>query len=278
MILKYPGGKSRIGLRELLSLFPQHYSEFRSPFAGNEPLLWHVRSDIPRWVNDIDKDLIAYWKALRDDKNFSRKFFALLDSIESADELVEAFEQAKHKIVFDRDPVSYLFVRRLAHRQIVSRARPNLASFCYQYIKDGLKPVTRQKFNNAQEICSGIKITCGNYLKVFRPPAKRGTCLLMVDPPYHLTESISGIYENELTADEHETLRDELASLNPKTHKFLLTLGHTELTDQLYIGDDRFNVHYRRVRYGGKNPNQVWCTLSPHRQRKRELIVLNYAP
>lgn len=258
-------------------MFPLEYSEFRSCFCGNEPLLWHIPSDIPRWLNDTDKDLISYWKGLRDDKNFGRKFFKLLDDIEGADELVEAFEQAKHKVVFDSDPVSYLLLRRLAHRQIVSRDRPNFASFSYQYMLDGLKPVKPHKVKEAQKICQGVKITCGSYKKVLEAPARNA--MIFVDPPYHVTPGISPIYHHELNENDHVQLRNDLAKLNPRTHKFMMTLGLTELTEQLYVNDSaakNFNVHYRAVRYGMVNPKKVWCTLSPKRQRSRELVVLNY--
>lgn len=277
MLLKYPGGKGRAGSRELISLFPHEYSEFRSCFAGNEPLLWHVPTTVKRWINDVDPDLISYWKALRDDKNYCKKFFNLLDSIESADELVEAFEAAKHKVVFDRDPVAYLFLRRLAHRQIVSRDRPNFASFSYQYMLDGLRPVKPVKVKEAQAICKGIKITCGSYKKVLKAPAKNA--LIFIDPPYHTESDASPIYHHEMNPEEHKELRNHLAKLNPRTHKFMLTLGLTELTEQLYVNDaaaKNFNVHYRMVRYGMTNPKKVWCTLSPKRRRSRELVVLNY--
>lgn len=65
--LKYAGGKSHCAAR-ILRFAPSQFTEYRDPFCGNCPFLFHT-DDIPvtisRWVNDLDWWVYQHYLALR---------------------------------------------------------------------------------------------------------------------------------------------------------------------------------------------------------------------
>ncbi len=65
-IFRYPGGEGRRSIRELiLSHAPKSISLAR-PFVGGGGLFFGIEPSIPRWINDMNMDLIAVYLALRD--------------------------------------------------------------------------------------------------------------------------------------------------------------------------------------------------------------------
>ena len=133
MLLKYPGAKLRCA-RKMLCFAPYDYSEFRSPFCGNEPFLWRIDPTIPRWINDLDEMVYRYFLALRDDPTFIQRFQPLRrEGMRSIHHAEQVFRRCIKRVQDDHDPVAYLYVRRLAHRQLAGFHRLNFASFSYRF-------------------------------------------------------------------------------------------------------------------------------------------------
>ena len=63
-VLRYPGGKSKVA-QKLLSLIPPNIKEFREPMVGGgsvSPVLKQTLPHVKVWINDIDYDLVCFWK------------------------------------------------------------------------------------------------------------------------------------------------------------------------------------------------------------------------
>jgi len=280
--LKWPGGKGGGSqARDLLACRPASFDEYREPFCGGCPFVWKpdiLSPSTPRWINDLDKPLINFYKQLKSDSTFIDRFLRLRKRILGhADRTIEAFEKAKED--FTTNGVSYLLLRRLAVRQIVKQSRSNTASICFDYIADyrgSLHPITREKLEAWRKILRRVRITNLDYAEVLAYPVERGCCSWsFVDSPYWRRSAKSGdsgdqeLYDHIFTQEQHVELRDRLAELDPDRHKFLMTIDDSELTHRLYGTSDDFFVYDRSLSYG--------MTDNGKRKIVHELVVSNYA-
>ncbi len=67
--LRYPGGKAK-ALKKILPHIPSDYKEFRDIFVGGGSVFLAAKTEInPKAkyvINDINKELMAFWRTLRD--------------------------------------------------------------------------------------------------------------------------------------------------------------------------------------------------------------------
>ena len=272
MLLKYPG--SKFSCRELLIDYaPFEFDEFRSPFCGNEPLLWSLPTDLPRWVNDLDEMIYRYWLGLRDDSTFIRRFQELrTEGFNSIDDMIRVFERCIEQVRLDKDPAAYLYVRRLAMKQMAGFHRPNFASFGYKFAADwsSLRAMSFDTMRRARDIAQGVKITCVDFAEVLRAPVRKGCCWSLLDPPYYVSDHGMHIYEKCFNFDMRERLKTEVLKLNPDRHKVMITVEDSEYSHNEYYLDSRFNVLYRYYVSHMTTDDDDKC------RTKRDLIVTNY--
>jgi DNA adenine methylase len=264
MLLPYPGSKTNVA-RDLLSLAPVGFKEYREPFCGNASMLWAVPMAIKRWINDIDPDLYVFLRALKACRGFVGELADLRERYLNAtvDEQRQEFAIRNFDWFMTRDPASFWFAHAFAHGQIVSRKRPDIASFGSKGHHGNLGQFTRERMERARSILRGVKITNGDYSALLDAPGD--DVWVYLDPPYYLTGNGQAMYPFDLTKRQHEELYERLSACN---HRFLLTIGHCGLTHKLYVRSGRFNVYRMPYRY---------CSVFRARQPIRyELVVTNY--
>ncbi len=269
MLLKYPGSKMTAA-RDILDFFaPHEFTEFRDPCCGGCPWLTHLPVGMPRWINDLDEWVYRYWLALRDDPTFVDRFQEeRAKTIGCLPKIEARFLEGRYRLrrgIFDA--VDYLFLRRNAHLQLLNMPRRNVASFSPHMREVGLHPMTRERMENAKQTVQGVKMTCLDYWEVLSPPTD-GVVFAICDPPYNLRYCQSRIYQHDWDIDDHVLLRDRVASLNPKTHKVLITLDAEDITRTIWEGQPGFTVLVREQTYGMKSDDD--------RQGNDELIIVNY--
>lgn len=274
--LKYPGGKAHCA-EDLLAFAPSTFTEFRDPCCGNCPFLFHtdvIPTTIPRWINDLDHHLIAYLRALKSEDGFIDHFWKLRSSIiDSAEKSKQAFTRACGIMGRRTDPESYLLTRRLAHRQIVRPVkRSSVASFGYENIGKGLDNVHLDDLHEAREILQGVKITCHDGFKVMTAPTD-GVVFMTIDVPYRIEDHKSPLYDHEFTDEQQQQLHDVLASLNPKTHKFLVTIDRTLPSYDLWFHSQHRRSGLFRV---FERPNRNGMSSNQERSTKIELLIRNF--
>ena len=276
-ILRYPGSKGKAA-RDLASLAPLSYSEYREPFSGSACMLAHVPQDIPRWINDADPKVVKFLTRLRDDDDFVDEIIDLKHRLTDATEIDHLFHDAKFAFVQGSD-LAYLLLARYAYGQIVGKHRPNIASFAFAHLRNGFGAVTRERIIQDRETLQGVQITLGDYSQVLDAPGDDPWC--MIDPPYDFQGRTTGLYEYELTTLQQRQLKARLARCQ---HRFLLTHGITPLTEELYLTGE-FNVTFRQYQYCCMMRLQYEDTPYPAADgektysppKRLEMIVRNYS-
>lgn len=203
MILRMMGGKRKVA-RDLLSLAPRRYSEFRDIFCANASLLWVVPTTKKRWINDLNPDIVRIHRALQGNPEFIDRVCRLRDTLTTADRLLRHYWQSKFDLLFGSEfeqTVAYWFLSRVAWGQFVRRERPNIASFSWRHYRNGIHPVTRCFCHRARNILQGVRITQGDYSVPLFAPGE--DVFLLIDPPYFVDHHCSPLYEKELTLKQH---------------------------------------------------------------------------
>jgi DNA adenine methylase len=255
------GRKLRLA-EQLWALRPRVIGEFRDAFTGSASFLWQAPRNIPRWINDLDSDLIGFHQAFQSDAGLidrlveAESFFASAD----AESALSEFNLCKYRWYFDGCMASYYIIRRFAAGPIVKRSRPNLASFSFAQFEP-FRPSKRDWLEDARRAYVSLKITQGDYAAVLDAPGK--DTFVLIDPPYiPPTSKSEDFYDCGFTIRDHFELRDRLRAC---PHRWMLIIGDCRLARDLYRG-------FRWTLHAATRVPLQYRQAAP----KYELIVRNY--
>lgn len=273
MLFKYPGSKLKC-LDMLMAAAPPQYGEFRSAFCGNEPLLWVLPTDLPRWINDLDEMVYLTLLAMRDDPQFIRRFQRLRKrGLASLAESKQVFDECIERVLQSKDAAAYLYIRRLAVKQMAGFHKPCFASYSYVFghNNSALNAVTAERMREARRILQAVKITNHDYSEVLRSPVKHGSCWLYLDPPYYSAyHNSSQIYQHEFTLRQRSEMKKEVLRLDAETCKVMISVEESEYSHPEYALDPRFHTLYRGY------TSQMNKDSEGKGMPARELLVRNY--
>jgi len=221
-LLRYPGGKVKAVkfLRPILQKI--RYHEYREPFVGGGSIFMSVDPVKFNWINDIDKDLIALYKVLANEKVCEELIEDLL-SLQISRELYDELYFSKPKDQYNKAKRYY----------IINRTSFSGITKWNAYIGD-----VRYNIKTAQDYMRKIgqllsnynyKITSYDFERVITAKPK-DHAFLFLDPPYAESRQIAA-YNHPFTKEDHI----RLARLLKKTKlPFLLTYDDTEFIRNLY--------------------------------------------
>lgn len=281
-IFRYPGGKSRKSIsNKILSYAPLFYEEYREPFAGGAGVFWKIPLHVKRWINDIDKDLISVYEAL---KNDPENFINLCRSISPAkegEELTSTKLNGKkiyNKRLFDKfnellsnkdsnQALRFFFVNRTVWLGRVCLERP---SRLYYSNPNGWNIVEKDGvLETAAKICKNAKITCQSYENLLESSGRE--VFIYADPPYYKDTELSKnskLYQHNFTEEDHIKLRDNIKKCK---HKVLISYDNHEFIKDLYKND--FNIYEEEWTYSGTSSSEGH---SKNKTKGKELIITNY--
>jgi DNA adenine methylase len=226
--MPYFGGKQRIADR-IVDRFPSH-RHYVEPFAGGLSVLLAKPPSALETVNDLDQDLITFWRVLRDQPDDLARVCGLTPH-----------SRAEHQASYDRpeDMADLERARRIWVQ--LTQGRP------------GTLRKTGWRFHaDAAGTTMGMPAYLAGYLSRMAPAAARlanvslecrpgidviaayshPTTLLYVDPPY-LRETRTGMgYRHEMPDEaEHRELAE---ALNATSAMVVLSGYRSSLYDELY--------------------------------------------
>jgi DNA adenine methylase len=275
-IFRYPGGKSRRGIQELIfAHFPKDFREFRDAFVGGGGILFGIDTSKRRWLNDMNTHLIAVYLALRDRP---REFIELCREIgppRPNDPQYVSPKGTKYnkrlRDLFYRlrdDPTTdlalrYFFLNRTGYagRVVLDGDRVNRTMYSNP---KGWNIINTDRLVEAAELLAGTEITCGDYEPLFTAPGER--VQVYGDPPYVRDTELpkSGkLYQHGFTYDDHRRLAQVVRAC---PHNVCLSYDDHPLVRELYRG---FFIHELSWTYCG--------TSLKRKKNGRELLITNYA-
>lgn len=232
----YYGGKTSIAAR-IVDVLPQH-KHYVEPFAGSLAVLLAKPRSHFETVNDLDGDLVMFWRVLRDRGPELATACALTPH-----------SRTEHAASFDLDVDDDIErARRVWVR--LSQGRGGLRRTGWRFYRDAARAtgsipwtlnayVTRML--EATERLAGVSLECRPALRLIEEYGQHPNVLLYIDPPYLGTTRAPGNnYMHELrTEAEHRELAEALRGCSASV---VLSGYPSHLYDDLYDGWTRIEI------------------------------------
>ena len=253
-LLRYPGGKLKAikYIKPYWSQIP--HSEFREPFVGGGSVFMKKPSVKFNWINDIDKNVISFYKILADDEQIEDLISELLE-LKLSQDVYNEFFYSKPRDNYGRAKRFY----------ILNRSSFSGITRWNSYIGD-----VRYNIKSAQNLMREIgrkltsyKITSYDFEKVIAAKPVQENVFLFLDPPY--TEAVhTSAYNKSFEKEDHE----RLAKILKKTKfPFLATYDNTEYVRDLYSWAEQ------------KSYTWTYSVQMSHKQSReegKELFITNF--
>lgn len=257
-------------LNWLLPLLPEmrHYCE---PFGGSAAVLLNRKPSPVETYNDIDGDVVNFFRVLRDQKEILLEAIGLTPF--SREELRIAVSGYESELT-DLERARRFFVRarqvrtglaqtasegRWAHCKLTSRAGMAGAVSRWLGSVEGLAEIVQRLLRVQIENASAVEV-----IKRYDDPETLFYC----DPPYvHESRTDTNAYAYEMTDNEHRVLAEVLHGVQGKV---ALSGYHCNLMNELY-GD------WTYIEAPTKKAHSTNTRPDNKKQSRREVLWMNYS-
>lgn len=252
---EYYGGKAHLAPK-IAALLPPH-DHYVEPFAGGLSVLLAKEPSRAETVNDLDGDLVTFWRVLRDQPEELERVCSLTPH--SVDELVCAM---------DRDGVSDLEVARrvfvvltqgrehsLATRGASGwRHRVNVASVCSAPENLGRHAA---RISAVAERMAGVSIENDDALNIIRRFGREPSVCIYADPPYlGETRSTAGGYGIDQRDEEFH--REFAAACKEAKSSVVISGYDSALYSELFAGWERMDMTTRPTQSQDRKMEVLW--------------------
>ena len=271
-LLNYPGAKWGMA-QEIVQIMPPHRS-YLEPFAGTLAVLFHKPRSAIETVNDIDGDIVNFFRVLRaEPERLARE----IDLTPYARAVFDDAHENRGETDFDR-AVRFCIRSRMGHGfktyqktgfkiDVYARER----SYCLNCWND-----MPENIRAAAERLKEVQIENRPALELIRR-FRHVNVLIYADPPYLSTE---GMYEVSFNYDDHLRLKRTLENVKGK---FLLSYNDCEEIRELYSDFsilDFSRQHSMAQRYeAGKEFKELlignYDLYERERNRPKQLTIFN---
>ncbi|MFF8784745.1 DNA adenine methylase [Streptomyces sp. NPDC015125] len=231
--MPYFGSKQRLA-RRIVDLLPAH-THYVEPFAGGLSVLLAKEPSRLETVNDLDRELVTFWRVLRDRPADLARACALTPHsraehttsyVKTADEL-EMARRVWVRLTQGRSGR----MDRTGWRHCVADIGTNMPAYLDGY---------RTRLHPAAERLMGVQLECRPALELIALFGKRADVLLYVDPPYLGSTRVATGYRHEMRDDlQHRELAAALAGCRAAV---ALSGYHSPLYDEVYAGWHRHEM------------------------------------
>ena len=268
--MPYYGGKQRIADR-IIATFPDHL-HYIEPFAGGLSVLLAKPASKLETVNDLDHQLVTFWRVLRD----------------RPDDLMRACTLTPHsraELDLCRQPMDGLddleVARRVWSQLVQGRAGRRTRTGWRYYIDRTATGATMATYLRgyvdrmppAAARLASVQLECMPALDVIERYGRAPEVLLYVDPPYLSSTRRSLQYVHELhTETEHAELAE---ALNTTAAAVVLSGYRSPLYDRLYAGWNTVEIPASTQQSGGdaRRTEVLWCNFEPTRDLFSEVSI-----
>jgi DNA adenine methylase len=256
-LIKWSGGKSD-EIKEILKYIPSNYNKYIEPFVGGAALYWYLCPS-NAVINDVHKELIAFYKSIKDgnilkikefmdnNKNDEDTYYRIRDTYETSNDL----EVAQR----------FYYIRKTCFRGMM------------RYNSNGKFNIPFGKFDNInynnldnhcyEDVLKNTDIYNVSYDKIFELYNDENN-FVFLDPPYDSKFTDYGYCSFD--REEHK----KLANLFKNTkNKCLMIIGKTDFISELYNGyiKAEYKKKYRFKLHSGRIGDEINTT---------HLVITNY--
>lgn len=232
----YFGGKTSIADR-LVEHFPAH-RHYVEPFAGSLAVLLAKPRAAMETVNDIDGDLMTFWRVMRDRPEDLARACALTPH-----------SRAEHQACYDLDGTDDLERARRVWVRLSQGRNGTMRRTGWRFYEKprggmsmpGYLASYVERFGPCVERLAGVSLECRPALDLIAAYGEHEGVLLYCDPPYLASTRGWGTnYAHELRTDEeHRELAEALSGCKAAV---VLSGYHSPLYNEMYDGWHRVEI------------------------------------
>lgn len=260
--LRYPGGKSR-ALKNILPLIPRNFYEYREPMIGGGSVflsLKQLEKNKKFWINDLNQNLFALWKNLKDNHptlvNNIKEFF---ESERNGKDLYNHLTAGKHNFSEMEKAVSFFILNRITFSGTTDTGGYSKEAFDKRFTLSSI-----ERLETVAPLLKDVKITNEDYEKVIRE--KGENVFIFLDPPYY-TATKSKLYGKQgslHTGFDHERFASIMKEIS---HKWLITYDDCDKIKNLF---SFANIKTWELQYGMNNYKKDTAA------KGKEIFISNY--
>lgn len=207
----YFGSKQTLAPR-IVELLPPH-AHYVEPFAGGLSVLLAKRPSPHETVNDLDEDLVCFWRVLREQPDELHRVCAATPHSRAE------FEDAQVRLASDLPDIErarcvwLLLTQGRSGRLVRSGWRHYIAPAGCRSGMPGYLDGYRDRVRPVAERLAGVTLECGPALDLIRDYGRAPEVLLYVDPPYlaDVRGHADRAYQHEMRDEaDHDELLDAL--------------------------------------------------------------------
>jgi len=276
--IRWYGGKfSHLGW--LLPLLPKahHYCE---PFGGSAAVLLNREPSPVETYNDIDGDVVTFFRVLRDQPEELIKKLYLTPF--SREEFKRAFEQRRNKDLPDVERARLFFIRAEQVRiGLAQTSTPGRWAWCRLTSRRGMAGAVSRWLNRIETLWAvaerlrRVQIENRDAIEVIKQYDTPQT-LFYLDPPYpHEARGDVHAYGYEMTEEEHEKLSEVLHSIKGKA---AISGYSSPLAERLYNDWNRIDAP-PKIAHSNKKPRResLWVNYGLEEIGERTIKQLERA-
>jgi len=257
----YYGGKTRLA-KQIAEHFPQH-GHYVEPFAGSLAVLLAKPRAGMETVNDLDGDIMTFWRVLREQPAELMRAAALTPHSRTEHRAAE---------IRPHDLTDLERARRVWVQLTQGRGGTLRTTGWRHYLSSASSPSTSfpdyltgyvDRMAAAAERLIGVSLECRPALEVIAAYGQHEDVLLYVDPPYLGTTRSSRQYQVEMSREhEHRQLADALLECRASV---VLSGYASPLYDELYRAwhVTRINTTTGQSSGSGERTEVLWPNRLP---------------
>jgi DNA adenine methylase len=250
----YFGGKTLLAPR-IADLMPDH-DHYVEPFCGSLAVLLAKAPTKFETVNDIDGELVTFWRVLRDRPQELARVCALTPH-----------SRAEHANTYGDPPTDDLEIARRVWVQLTQgRAGIRRATGWRHYVKPvGTAPMADyldayvERILACAERMRNVSLECRPALEMIDRYGREDGVLIYADPPYPTSTRYSGSYLHEMGSDDEH--RDLAAALKACACAVIVSTYPSALYDELYADWYRTEIS-TMTGQGGSNQKRTEVVIS----------------
>lgn len=245
--IPYFGGKTTLASK-IVRLFPPH-AHYVEPYGGSLAVLLAKPPSRMETVNDLDNELMTFWKVLRDNPVDLARVCALTPH-----------SRAEHRASYRRDGCDDLELARRVWVQLTQGRSGQLRRTGWRhYVNPSGSSIGMPAYLSgyvgriaaAAERLSQVSLECRPAIELIQAFASESEALLYVDPPYLGSTRTSGSYRHDMPDDDQHR---ELAEVLHSCRGAVVLSGYPSA---LY--DDLYQDWYRVSMLSGTGQGNVWA-------------------
>jgi DNA adenine methylase len=263
--LRYPGGKSR-AIPQILAQIPLNMVEYREPMVGGGSVFLAVKSALGNcvqryWINDLNYDLICFWRAARDDNGALVERISALKRAYPDGRTLWRYLQTDEAQQDDlARAVRFFVLNRITFSGVVDSGGYSQQAFERRFTDSAV-----ERIRKLAPKLANVHITHGDYAPLLEANGER--VFIFLDPPYwRATASrLYGVDGVLHTTFDHLRFAERLRDC---PHQWLLTYDDSPLVRRLF---SFAHISAWQLQYGMNNVGQTSAA------KGNELFIRNYA-